>query len=312
MTRNDLQPRRPASLRSGSKVAVIAPGSAIVDRDALRAGLARLEALGLVPVAGRHLDARHGDLAGTDAQRAADLAWALTAADIDAVWAARGGWGTARALERLGRIRLPPRPRWVVGFSDLTPLLNRLAGRGWITLHGPVVCDLAQPGRFVARDLSGWLFGDRRETELEVRISGRLRAGHARGRLAGGCLSLLAAVTGTSLAPDLRGTILLLEEVGEAPYRVDRMLWQLRAGGMLAGVRALAFGQMTRCTVAAGRRSRSVRTVLREHADALQVPALAGLPIGHGRRTRAVPIGADAELDGGRGRLIVRAPAAVG
>ncbi|GAB4371562.1 MAG: LD-carboxypeptidase [Acidobacteriota bacterium] len=309
MTGRAAGPVRPPSLRRGARVAVIAPGSRILDTDALEAGLARLRRMGLEPVEGPHLRSARGDLAGTDRERAADLAWALGDPGIDAVWAARGGWGTLRTLDALGRLDLPDRPRWVAGFSDLTPLLDRLVERGWICLHAPTVCALAGPRRHVASDLSGWLLEGRRRAVLEVGRSRCLVGGRAAGRLTGGCLSLIAAVAGTPWAPDLSGAIVLLEDVGEPPYRIDRMLWQLRGAGMLGGVRGLAFGQFTACGAPAGRPSRSLRAVLADHARALGVPALAGIPVGHGPRSRAVPLGAHATLDADRARLVVTCPA---
>ena len=190
----------------------------------------------------------------------------------------------------------------------MTPLLGRLVERGWVTLHGPVVCDLGVRGRFLVGDLRRWLIDGRRRGELHAARMSCLVPGRARGRLAGGCLSVIAASVGTPFAPRLEGTVVLIEEVAEAPYRIDRLLWQLRASGLLSGVRALVFGQMTRCRPAAGRPSRSLREVLLAHAEALGVPAVSGLPVGHGARTRAVPLGADAEVDARRGRVVVRLP----
>jgi muramoyltetrapeptide carboxypeptidase len=128
--------------------------------------------------------------------------------------------------------------------------------------------------------------------------------------LAGGCLTLLAALAGTPWQPRLEGAVVFVEEVREAPYRVDRLLWQLRASGMLGGVAGLVFGQFRGCAPEAGRPSRELREVLREHAKAVGAPALAGIPAGHGPRSRVLHMGYTAELDAGRGVLRLAAPPA--
>jgi muramoyltetrapeptide carboxypeptidase len=267
----------------------------------------RLAAWGYEPVPGRFLFARAGDLAGRDRDRLADLNWALADPSIDAVWAARGGWGTARLLPGLDLRALARRPRWLIGFSDLTPLQLALFRRGVASWYAPVVADLADRRRCLPADLRAMLAAPLAPRTLRGRgLPGPARRGA--GPLAGGCLSLLAAAAGTPWQPDLRGAVVFLEEVGEAPYRVDRLLWQLRHAGILDGIAGLALGQFTACDPLPGRASRPLAAVLREHVEALGVPAVAGLPIGHGPRPRAVPIGFRATLDPRAGTLVLRPP----
>lgn len=293
----------------GARIAVVAPASR-VNGEVLERGLARLRSWGFDPVLGSHVMDGYGDLAGRDEARAADLEWALGAAGIDAVWAARGGWGTARTLAAFPKVSLGRVRRWVLGSSDLTVLLNALAMRGVCALHAPMVVDLADPSRFVAHALRGFLAAPR--SSLEVRAgsasSSTLVRGKASGWLAGGNLTTLAAAIGTPFAPEFSGAIVILEDVNEAPYRVDRLLWQLRESGALAAVHGLVFGQFTRCVPAPGRSSRSLREIVRAHAMALGVPAAMGFPFGHGRKTHATPLGYAAHLDASRGILRLRAP----
>jgi muramoyltetrapeptide carboxypeptidase len=299
--------RVPPAIPRGGRIAVIAPGSALRDPDAVRAGMEQIAAWGYEPVPGRSLFARAGDLAGRDAARLDDLRRALTDPAIDAAWAARGGWGTARLLHGLDLRALARRPRWLIGFSDLTALQLALHARGVASWYAPCVADLADRRRYRAADLRAMLSAP----EAPRTLRGRRFAGPGRravGPLAGGCLSLLAAVAGTPWQPDLRGAVVFLEDVGEAPYRVDRLLWQVRAAGILDGIAGLALGQFTACDPPPGRPSRTLAAVLREHAEALGVPVLAGLPIGHGPRARAVPIGYRATLDPHAGTLVLRAP----
>lgn len=302
-----MTPRVPPAVPRGGRIAVVAPGSSLRDPGAVRAGMEQLAAWGYEPIPGRSLLARAGDLAGRDAERLADLAWALTDPGIDAAWAARGGWGTARLLPGLDLHAMARRPRWLIGFSDLTALQLALYGRGVASWYAPVVAELADRRRCVASDLRAMLAAPEASRTLRGRgLAGPMR--RASGPLAGGCLSLLASLAGTPWQPDLRGAVVFLEEVGEAPYRVDRLFWQLRAAGILGGIAGLALGQFTACDPLPGRSSRPLTAVLREHAAALGVPVLAGLPIGHGPRARAVPIGYRATLDPRAGTLVLRPP----
>jgi muramoyltetrapeptide carboxypeptidase len=300
-----VSPRRaefPPAVPKGARIAVVAPGSP-VPAQALRAGLAKISSWGYRPEPSRHARARLGDLAGGDRERAADLTAALEDPGIGAVWCARGGWGAARLLEHLDLPRLAASGRPLIGFSDVTALLLALWPHGGVGWHAPLVADLARPERFVEADLR-WMLarpGERRQFRPGRRR--RFVAGRARGPLVGGCLSVLAALTGTRHQPDLQGALLFLEEIGEAPYRIDRMLWQLWEGGVMQGVRGLAFGQFTGCRHPRGRPTRKLSEVLREHAERLGRPALGGLPFGHGRKARAVPFGVEAELDADAGEL---------
>ncbi len=294
-------------LEAGARIAVVAPGSR-VRRDPLRRGLRVLESWGYEVARGTHLLDRSGDLAGTDDARAEDLRRALLDPSVDAAWMARGGWGTARLLPSVVPDLAGAAPRWVLGFSDVTALFAVLLGEGWTPVYAPLVVDLADPRRYVARDLRGFLRDPRAERRFAPGPRDVLVPGRAEGWLAGGCLAVLAALAGTPWQPDLGGAVLFLEEVGEAPYRVDRMLWQLRQSGMLRGVRALLYGQFVGCRPLPGRPSRPLRAVLREHAEALGVPALAGLPVGHGPRMRVLPLGYRARVDGEAGEVVVLPP----
>lgn len=301
--------RMPPAIPRGARIAVVSPGSRPRDPDAVSRGLERLAAWGYEPAPGRSLFAKCGDLAGPDDARLADLLAALTDPTVSAVWAARGGWGTARLLGGLDLDRLAQRPRWLIGFSDLTSLQLALFDRRVCSWYAPVVADLADPRRFVASDLRAMLAEPHAAREFRART---LVPGRAEGPLAGGCLSLLAASAGTPWQPDLRGAVVFLEEVGEAPYRVDRLLWQVRAAGILDRIAGLAFGQFVDCVAPPGRASRSLNAILGEHARELGIPAVSGLPVGHGPRSRALPIGFHARLVApappGRASLATRTP----
>ncbi len=298
----------PPPVPAGGTIAVVSPGSR-VRAGAVRSGARRIESWGYRTVFAPGVFARNGDLAGDDARRAADLEWALTAPGIDAVWAARGGWGSARLLERLDLDALRRAPRWLIGFSDITTLELQLLQRGVASWHAPLVADLDNPRRFVAKDLMAMLRDPLAERHFAPGARRAVRGGRASGPLAGGCLTLLAGLAGTRWQPDLRGCVVFLEEVAEAPYRIDRLLWQLQASGMFSEIAGLAYGQFAGCRPAKGRPSRSLATVLGEFADTIGVPTLAGLPFGHGPKARAVPLGFEAALDARAGTLTIRPPA---
>lgn len=299
--------RVPAALSPGARIAVVAPGS-VVDRKAVRKGMQVLRSWGYQPVAGQHLFARHGDLAGVDDLRLADLDWAFGSREIDAVWAARGGWGTARLLDRLPK-HVGRRARWLFGFSDLTALQSFLLDRGLASWYAPLIADLARPQRFVARDVQRALAQPQQERVFRPGARGVLVSGTADGPLAGGCLAVLASLAGTPWQPRFKGSVLFLEEVHEAPYRVDRMLWQLDRSGMLRDVAGLAFGQFVECKPGRGRSSRRLRAVLKEHSQRLGLPSMTGIPVGHGSKSRMLPLGFDARLDTKRGVLTLKPPA---
>lgn len=280
----------------GDTVAVVAP-SGPFDRSLFEAGLARLATRYRVAL-GPHLFSSRRYLAGSDADRWADLAWALESPEVRAVFAARGGYGFARLLE--GRFEaLPPvPPKGLVGFSDVTVghLAWQAAGRR--SLHAPVVTQLAaQPEVVLAR-----LF-DALEGRALVPLDGTrtVVSGTVEGPLVGGNLSILGSLVGTPYLPSLRGSVVLLEDVGERPYRLDRLVTQLRQSGALDGVAGVVLGDFTGCEEKDANYTSA--EVLDELFEALGVPCAAGFPIGHGAVNQPVPLGAVVRLSAGERRL---------
>jgi muramoyltetrapeptide carboxypeptidase len=232
-------------------------------------------------------------LAGTDEHRLDQLLHALTSTEFGAVWAVRGGYGVTRLLDRIPWDQLPPRP--VIGFSDLTPLLEALRVRvGSPTVHGPMLHSLSETNVRTREIAFATLRG-----EPTAPLQGTtLAPGHASGPLVGGNLAMLTATLGTAFAPETRGAIVCLEDVGESAYRIDRMLQHLRMAGKLDGVAGFALGTFTSCNVPEGV-SWTLHDVLAEHLGPLQVPVVADLPFGHGADNVALPIGRTATLSDG-------------
>lgn len=286
--------RRPPPLAPGARVALVAPAGPLRGAGDVERGAANARALGLEPVIGAHALRTRGYFAGDDAERLADLNAALRDRAVDAVWCLRGGYGTMRLLDALDYDAIARRPKALVGFSDVTALHAAIGVRcGVVGYHGPVARGALPdfPRESLRRALAH--DGDPCGAACDART---IRGGRATGVLAGGNLALLAALVGTPYMPDLRGAILVLEDVHEATYRVDRMLRQLLLSGVLREVRALAVGHFTDVPDE-GDATRPLDDVLAEMADLLGIPCIAGVPVGHVDEQWTVPLGALATLD---------------
>ncbi len=279
---------------------VVAPSSPF-DPAAFEKGLEVLSGrLGLRPKLRSDLVARRAYLAGDDARRVEEWREAVSDPEATAIFCARGGYGAMRILPAVDPAPLLARPKAFVGFSDVTALHAVLNRAGLATVHGPVVTQLGRAPEDALRHLEALLLEEPPPPGAwSVPAPGAglvaertVRAGRASGPLLGGTLTLLAHLAGTPFAPRLDGAILLLEDVGEKPYRVDRCLTQLRLAGALDGLAGLAIGRFTSCDDGGV----LALDVVREAALALGVPAIEGLPAGHEDANFAVPLGARATL----------------
>jgi muramoyltetrapeptide carboxypeptidase len=277
----------------GTPIAVVAPAHAY-DPDRFEAGLriARERGHDLRPLPG--LLQPHRYFAAPAPHRLAQLVEALTDDQYGAVWIVRGGSGVTQLLEWLPYTRLPKRA--VIGFSDVVALLVALTSRvGSPVVHGPVVHSLSLTDEASLDHLFDLLEG----RPVAPLVGQMWVDGEASGALVGGNLCTLAAMAGTRFQLDAHGAILVLEEVTEAPYRIERNLQQLRSAGVLDGVAGVAVGTFLDCDPPAGA-AWSLREVLLDHLGPLGVPVVGGLPIGHGPANRAFPWGVEATLAGGR------------
>ncbi len=290
--------REPQRLAAGARVALVAPAGPLPKPDDLPRALDNARSFGWEPVAGPHASDRVGYLAGYDRDRLNDVNRALRDPKIDAVWILRGGYGLMRILPGIDYDALTRAPKAVIGFSDVTALHSAVQRKcRLITYHGP-------HAREVLTDFSRDSF--QRAVVGQTDSCGaapnarEINAGAAEGRLVGGNLSLLSSLCGTPYMPDLTDGILVLEDINEPVYRIDRMLQQLKLAGVLNGCKAIVFGDCTSCPEDAGGAEAGARkfdTVLGEIAHALGIPCLAGIPVGHIADQWTVPLGAMAELD---------------
>jgi muramoyltetrapeptide carboxypeptidase len=314
-----LEPVCPARLSPGDVVGLVDPASATwepIDIDIVED---TLTALGLVAKRGPHLLDRRGSLAGADRDRAADVMAMFTDPAVKAVLPVRGGWGCARILPHLDFDAIRRNPKVIMGYSDLTALLLAIHARtGLVTFHGPNGASewnatSAEFFRRVVLQGEAVTFTNPREkgetlAQTEYRIK-TITPGVARGRLLGGNLSVLTALLGSPFLPDFRDTILFLEDVNEAPYRIDRMLTQLSLAGILKGVRAVVWGTCHDCDPDGGFGSATIPDLLDDHVKPLGVPAWRGALVGHIDRQFTLPVGADGEVDAAVGSIRMLAPA---
>ncbi len=296
------QPIRPARLRPGDVVRVVAP-SGPVFTEPFAAGAKELSARYRLRYDPANLFAAQGFLAGSDERRLTFLKEALEDRDARAVFVGRGGYGLLRIASRIEPEILRANPKPIVGFSDCTVLLALAAQAGVASVHGPVVTQL---GRLSEEDRAA-LFALLERPEPRTLLDGleSLRPGTATGPLLGGNLEVFSRLIGTPLMPDLEGAILFLEEVGERPYRLDRLLTHLTLAGIFTRVAAVVVGDLVGCEEPADSRvaSPSAIEVVCERLGGLPIPIALGARVGHGARNRALPCAVRATLDVGAGTL---------
>ena len=283
------------SLGGGSRVALVAPSGILPDRAQVELAIENARSLGWIPVLGENVSELHGYLAGTDEQRAADLNKALRDETIDAIWCVRGGYGAMRLLRDIDFAALRANPRPLIGFSDITALHAAIHREcGIVSFHGPTA-----RGELTEFSRDSLL----RAVEAQVDPCGEapsarvLRPGKARGRLAGGNLALIASLMGTPWSVDFDGAILIIEDIDEAVYRVDRMMRQLLLAGVLGKCAAIVAGDFRPPAGETSEGNRTVDEVIAEAADEAGIPCLAGAPFGHIDDQWTIPLGAVAELD---------------
>lgn len=291
----------PAALAPGDTVALVSPSGPVLDHRLLDEAIELLAHWGLDAVEGGYTRVASGHLAGGDDQRIADLNAALTDPRVRAVWCTRGGYGLTRILDRVDWSALAADPKLVIGFSDVSALLTAAWRRlRLVTVHGHFAGRLPVQPDGARERLRAVLFGHPAPVALRgtsVAVQGTSVDDVVRAPLVGGNLTVLAALAGTVDAVDARGCLLLLEEVGEAPYRVDRLLTQLRASGAFAAVAGVVVGSPVHCDPPPDRPSASFAAVVADRLGDLGVPVLTGVRIGHMPDQCAVLHGAEVTLD---------------
>ena len=293
----------PPGLKPGDTIGIVAP-SAPCETE-IAPAIAELEAAGYRLCPGHSVHNADGFLAGDDKSRAADLAEMFLREDIKAILCLRGGYGAARILPLLPFAQIRKNPKLFIGYSDITALHIALQEKaGLATVHGPMLTSLLPSRRPTAYTRAALLrglsepFRKGRFPQAKGHKLSALAAGKARGRLAGGNLTVLASLIGTPYELKGDGCLLFLEDVGEAAYRIDRMLNQLTQSGLIRRVSGIILGDFTRCGPTQPEPyDFSVNEVLTVYAGRWQKPLISGLSAGHGRQNGWLPLGAEAEID---------------
>jgi muramoyltetrapeptide carboxypeptidase len=307
----------PPRLKQGDTVGLIAPASSDDRPEHLEAAQETVRGMGLVPKVGRHASDIWGYFSGTDKDRADDIHAMFADDSVRAIFAIRGGWGSARLLQLLDWDLIRAHPKLLVGSSDVTALHLAIAAKtGFASIHGPNVSN-----RWEAISWNSlWQLAFTGETPLLGAVSPEdsaqdrwrittIHPGKARGRLLGGNLSVLTALVGTPWLPDFTGAILFIEDVGEAEYRIDRMMSQLALSGLLGKLAGVIFGQCMRCSAnVPDYAGFTVPDVLGQYLKPLGVPAFSGANIGHIANQLSLPVGAHVEMDADAGTIRVLRP----
>lgn len=308
------EPLWPEPLIAPATIAVISPAGPVPHAQ-LDRGLARLAARGFTIQTGEHARGRYEYLSGTDAERLADLRSAWADPEVDAVWCSRGGYGVMRLLDQIDW-QVLSRPLPLLGYSDITALQLALQAKfGLVSFSGPMVGTsngYGLPEELDARseaDLWAWA-GERKLPRALASPYGEpltvLRHGLAEGILTGGNLSLLAGLIGTPYLPDMRGAILVIEDVGECPYRVDRMLTQLRLAGILDQIAGLVLGDFDDCfPPVKDEPGLPLDELVMELLGDRDIPVVSGLRYGHIKQRCTVPLGAMARVETTAPRITV-------
>ena len=299
-------PRLPPALKPGDRVRLVAP-SGPFPRERFERGLEVLERFGAEAVYDDGLFERYRYLAGDDDHRLEALQRAFDDPEAQAILAVRGGYGAMRLLPGLDLSGLLARPKIFCGFSDLTALHALLNRAGLVTVHGPMLCRLGEETDEaldrLRRLVEGWDPGPMIWEPARV-----VRAGVCEGPLLGGNLTVFCHLLGTPYLPPLEGAVLFLEDVGEAPYRLDRMLTHLELAGVAGAVAGVLVGTLEGCEAPGA--DYDAESVVAERLAGWGVPVVMGFPAGHGLGNMALPLGQRCRLDATEGRLDLLGPAA--
>lgn len=289
----------PSIITPSQKVRVIAPSGALREMERFEQGLKIWRDRGYELTIPDDLSQPYGYLAGTDEHRAQQLIEAWNDPDCVAIACARGGYGSMRLLEKLDWQKLCDRPKWLIGFSDITALLWGLAKyKGIGGLHAPVITTLGNEPLRSQQQLFDWLEGKINSITLSGEGWGN---GQATGVLLPANLTLATNIIGTNICPDLENVILAIEDVSEAPYRVDRMLTHWRWSGHLQNLKGIAIGRFSQAEVSTP--SFTMEEVWRDRLTDLGIPIVMNLPFGHDGENAPLPVGCVAEIDANQGTL---------
>jgi muramoyltetrapeptide carboxypeptidase len=297
---------KPKALSPGDTIGLITPSSSITD-EKLEKAISNMKMLGLKVKLGKHIKAINGYLAGTDEQRLEDLHNMFADDEVDGIWCIRGGYGVGRILPKINYNLIKKNPKVLIGYSDITALLLAVHQKtGLICFHGPVAS--ADFSAYTVRHLKGALMNPQMSYTIDYAIDNNsftepsyrikvIRPGKAKGELTGGNLTLLAAMMGTDFQPKFKNKLVFIEDIGERPYRLDRMFTQILQSSDLHEAAGIILGVFADCEAKEGSRSLSLMEMFQDRLGHLEMPIIYGLSLGHIKNHMTLPVGIEAEMD---------------
>ena len=297
---------KPKQLRAGDTIGLVTPSSSITE-EKLKKAIVNMKLLGLKVKLGKNIKAINGYLAGTDEQRLEDFHRMFADDEVDGIWCIRGGYGAARILPKVNYKLIKKNPKVLIGYSDITALLHAIHQEtGLICFHGPVASSDFTP--YTIQHLKGVLMNSKMSHHINYADDNNaftdigyrtkvLKAGKATGKLTGGNLTLLSSLVGTDYKLKAKGKLVFIEDIGEKPYRIDRMLTQLLQGTDLEKAAGIFLGVFEDCQANEDERSLSLMETFQDRLGHLDIPIIYGLSFGHIKNHFTIPMGIEAELD---------------
>ena len=288
---------RPPHLKKGDTIIILAPAGKIKDREAIDPGIDLANHWGLVVFFGNHLLAQDNTFAGTDSERRDDLQKALDDPSIKAIWAARGGYGTVRIIDDLDFSKFMEHPKWIIGYSDVTVLHNKIHGLGYQSLHGqmPLTLDLEDPSQKESiQTLYGTLFG--KKLQYKIPSSKYNRLGESSGQLVGGNLSIVYSMLASDTNLNMNGKVLFIEDVGEALYHIDRMMISLKRAGFFKNCGGIIVGDFKLKSNYSNRFGKTLEEIVLEAAEGTEFPIVFDFPAGHVEDNRTLLLGSYVDM----------------
>lgn len=301
---------KPNKLKKGALIGVISPASSPDDLSTIESGVKYLEKLGYRVEVGKNVGQNHGYLAGTDQQRLDDLHYMFMKKDVKAIFCVRGGYGTPRLIDKINYSLIRKNPKIFVGYSDITALQMAIFKKtGLVTFAGPMVStDFHNNVSTFVEEMfwrlitSNKKYGNVKQPDDEKVFE--LHKGQARGRILGGNLSVFTSLSGTQFFPDLKEKILLLEEIGELPYRIDRLLNQLRLNKAFTQIKGVILGSFIDCNEHDPlKKTLSLGEVISEYLQGTKMPVVYNFKHGHIRNNITVPFGIMTKLNSSKSTI---------
>lgn len=298
---------KPPNLKKGDTIMILAPAGKIKDRTAIDAGIELANHWGLVVFFGNHLLSENNTFAGTDQERLSDLQKALDDPSIKAIWAARGGYGTVRIIDDLDFREFSENPKWIIGYSDITVLHNKLHDLGYQSIHGqmPVTLELENPiQKESIESLYRALFG--KKMQYKIPSSKFNRPGKSTGQLVGGNLSIVYSMLASDTNLNMEGKILFIEDVGEALYHIDRMMISLKRAGYFEGCKGIVVGDFKLKPNESNPFGKPLEEIVLEAAEGTDFPIIFDFPAGHLDDNRSLLLGSYIDINASQNRAKIK------